>query len=82
MFVSNNSFAVNAFLKKCIIVLSKKFNIILICNDVDIEINPLILEKVTFHAVKIHRKISILNDLICVFKMILILKKYRPKNCT
>ena len=47
-FVSNSSFAVNAFLKNHIIVLSKKFNVILICNDTDIEINPSILEKLYF----------------------------------
>ena len=40
IFISNSSFAVNAFLKNHIIVLSKKFNVILICNDTDIEINP------------------------------------------
>ena len=78
IFIANNSFAVNAFLKNHIIVLSKKFNIILICNDIDIEINPSIQGLVTFHRVKIHREISILNDLICLFKIIQILKKYKP----
>ena len=68
----------NVFLKNHITSLSKKFNVILICNDTDFDINPVILGKVIFHRVKIHRKISILNDLICLFKITLILKKYKP----
>lgn len=78
MFVSNSSFVMNVFLKNHIIFLAKKFNVILICNDTDFEINPSILELVTFHKIKIYRKISILNDLICMFKISLILKKYKP----
>ena len=77
-FVSNSSFAVNVFLKNHIILLSKKFNVILMCNDTEIQIDPKIKKLIMFHGVKIHRKISILSDFICLFKIIIILKKYKP----
>jgi len=77
-FVATVEFAVNAFLLNHLKLLSNYFDVAVIVNTND----PLFLKKqgldIRVIPLKISRKINLLNDLLCLFKLIWIFIKERP----
>ncbi len=78
IFVVTTPFAVNAFLSNHIVVLSKKFRIILCTNLDAYKIDPGLLNSVEMYHVPFSRRVSLGLDIKSLLKLIMLVWKIRP----